>query len=92
MSVCLRCHLDLVRVFHALALVPSRLDENLGLSLITLTLLHGDWRHLAGNLYPLFLFGALVEERLGWKRYLSCAEGASPPSRFTRRNSPMVMP
>ena len=26
---------------------------------------HGDWEHLSGNLFFMFLFGRLVEERLG---------------------------
>ncbi len=42
---------------------------------------HGDWEHLSGNLFFLFLFGRLVEERIGSVgvvlAFLGCGLGAN---------------
>ncbi len=42
---------------------------------------HGDWEHLSGNLFFLFLFGRLVEERIGSAgvvlAFLGCGLGAN---------------
>jgi membrane associated rhomboid family serine protease len=42
---------------------------------------HGDWEHLSGNLFFLFLFGRLVEERIGslgvMLAFLGCGLGAN---------------
>lgn len=58
-------------VFDLLSLVPSRVGETFGVSLLSSTMLHGGVLHLALNLYALLLFGALVEESLGWRRHLA---------------------
>ncbi|MCL1920718.1 MAG: rhomboid family intramembrane serine protease [Kiritimatiellaeota bacterium] len=51
------------------ALVPARLAESGGLTLITAVFLHGGWLHLLSNLYFLVVFGDDVEDLLGKTRY-----------------------
>lgn len=41
-----------------------------GLSLITYSLLHGSWTHLAGNMLFLWVFGDNVEDAMGHVRFL----------------------
>jgi membrane associated rhomboid family serine protease len=60
-------------------LVPADViaGEGLGaLSMITSTFLHGDWRHLASNMFFLYFFGRKLEDVLGPTKfglfYLTC--------------------
>jgi membrane associated rhomboid family serine protease len=54
--------------------VPGRfLTDPAGdaITLVTSMFLHGGWGHLLGNLWFLWLFGGIVEERLGTRRFAS---------------------
>ena len=48
---------------------------------LTAIFCHGDWEHLSGNLFFLFLFGRLVEERIGSLgvvlAFIGCGLGAN---------------
>lgn len=39
-------------------------------TLLTSMFMHGSVMHLIFNMYALFLFGPLVEQRIGWKRFI----------------------
>jgi membrane associated rhomboid family serine protease len=39
-------------------------------SLLLNAYFHGGWLHLVSNLVTLFVFGPVLEDRLGWRRYL----------------------
>ncbi|MBA0050282.1 rhomboid family intramembrane serine protease [Streptomyces sp. AJS327] len=45
------------------------------LSPLTAMFLHGTWAHLLGNLLFLFVFGGMVERRMGGPRFLLCYLG-----------------
>jgi membrane associated rhomboid family serine protease len=38
--------------------------------LVTSMFLHGDFNHIFWNMYGLMMFGPLLEQRIGWKRFL----------------------
>jgi rhomboid family protein len=40
-------------------------------TLVSSMFLHAGWWHVGGNMLYLFIFGAAVESRLGWRRYLA---------------------
>ena len=40
-------------------------------TLLTSMFMHGGWPHIFFNMYALFLFGPLVEQRIGWKRFIT---------------------
>ena len=58
---------DIVASFGFLPAEPMRWA---GLTFFTSFLLHGDWLHLVGNAYFLWLFGPGVEGVLGWRQFL----------------------
>ncbi|MBW2968354.1 rhomboid family intramembrane serine protease [Candidatus Woesearchaeota archaeon] len=45
-------------------------------TLVTSMFLHGGPGHLMFNMYALLLFGTLIEQRIGWKRFLGLYFGA----------------
>jgi len=49
---------------------PSLVPWNFWLTPLTSMFLHGSLLHLAGNLLYLWIFGAQIEELLGWRRFL----------------------
>jgi membrane associated rhomboid family serine protease/Zn-finger nucleic acid-binding protein len=51
-------------------LIPAEWSRLAGLTFFTSFFLHGGLRHLAGNLYYLFVFGDNVEDVLGWRKFL----------------------
>jgi membrane associated rhomboid family serine protease len=56
-----------------LAFVPARVTVEGGaeyFTLVTYTMLHGDWTHLLVNIFALAAFGTPVERRFGAARYL----------------------
>lgn len=64
--------------FERWGVVPSRLwggEPRQLLSPLTALFLHGNWAHLLGNLLFLFVFGGMVEQRMGARRYLLCYLG-----------------
>ena len=61
--------------FERWGVVPGRLWSGALrplLSPFTALFLHGTWPHLLGNLLFLFVFGGMVEQRMGAARYLLC--------------------
>jgi membrane associated rhomboid family serine protease len=50
------------------------------LTLVTSMFMHAGWAHLLGNMWFLFIFGSLIERRLGWGLflvfYLACGVAA----------------
>lgn len=46
-------------------------DKSLVVALVTCMFLHGSTMHLAGNMLFLWVFGNVVEHRVGWARYLA---------------------
>jgi membrane associated rhomboid family serine protease len=73
------------------AMIPARLQLALASSRVSLTdalspmftsmFLHGGWLHLIGNMWFLWIFGDVVEDRMGRLRYLGfyliCGLGAA---------------
>ena len=57
------------RVAHIRLATPVRAIEALS-TIFTATFLHAGFFHIAGNLLYLFIFGPVVEERMGTARYL----------------------
>jgi membrane associated rhomboid family serine protease len=57
----------LEQVVAVLGMVPARLGTSSGswASLLSCMFLHGDWTHLIGNMWTLYLFGDNVEDRMG---------------------------
>jgi membrane associated rhomboid family serine protease len=55
---------------------------------------HGDWEHLSGNLFFLFMFGKLVEERIGSMgvvlAFLACGLGANVISAWMLHEGTLV--
>lgn len=49
-------------------------------AILTSFFLHGSVGHLFGNMFFLWIFGAPIEERLGWKKYLGFYLGAGVAS------------
>jgi membrane associated rhomboid family serine protease len=49
---------------------PSLVPWSLWLTPLTSMFLHGSLLHLGGNLFYLWIFGAQIEELLGWRRFL----------------------
>jgi membrane associated rhomboid family serine protease len=62
--------LDLKNIIEQWSLIPAQPWRCGGLTFLTSFLLHGGPIHLFGNLYFLFVFGAHVENYLGWRRWL----------------------
>jgi len=63
---------QLKHLIAVLGMVPARLGtepEAYG-TLLTCMFLHGNWLHLIGNMWVLYLFGDNVEDRMGPARYL----------------------
>ena len=52
-------------------LVPGSGQPAAPLSLLTSMFLHGDWFHLLGNIWFLWIFGDNVEDRMGHFRFLA---------------------
>ena len=50
--------------------VPGAFPKIPALSVLTAMFVHGGWLHLFGNMLFLYVFGAMVEERMGRLRYL----------------------
>lgn len=68
-----RAYDDVLRAF---ALSPQGVLDDLRVwQLVTCALLHFDLMHLLFNLLGIWIFGRLVEERLGTRRYLAFALG-----------------
>jgi uncharacterized protein len=44
--------------------------------ILTSMFLHGDMNHIFFNMYGLFMFGPLLEERIGWKRFAALYLGS----------------
>lgn len=63
-------------------------------TLLTCTFLHGDWLHLLGNLWILWIFGDNVEDCLGHARYLGfylvCGVAASATHLLLSPDSPVM--
>jgi membrane associated rhomboid family serine protease len=55
---------------HALGSAPERIDRWL-LPLVGSMFLHAGWAHLLGNLWFLWVFGRVVEARLGARRFFA---------------------
>ena len=49
---------------------PGAFPKVPALSVLTAMFVHGGWTHLLGNMLFLYVFGAMVEERMGRLRYL----------------------
>lgn len=63
------------QLFYIFGLVPAYYDNYQGswlgyLPFITSTFLHGNWMHLIGNMWILWLFGDNVEDKMGKFRFL----------------------
>ena len=56
-------------VFLRFGLIPAKVLQSGGLTLITSVFLHGGWSHLLTNTYFLVVFGDNVEDLLGKMRY-----------------------
>jgi membrane associated rhomboid family serine protease len=56
-------------VAHLHLIAPGRALDALA-TIFTSTFLHAGFFHIAGNMLYLFIFGAAVEERMGWRRYV----------------------
>lgn len=77
-------------------LVPYELGNGeSGVKAITSMFLHGDYLHLIGNMWMLFIFGDNVESRFGHKRYLAfyllCGLAASVAQYLSDPDSMAVM-
>ena len=46
--------------------IPREFDRYGGLTFFSNFFIHGSWGHLLGNMYFLFVFGRVVEEKIGW--------------------------
>jgi len=46
--------------------IPREYDRYGGLTFFSNFFVHGGWGHLLGNMYFLFVFGQVVEEKIGW--------------------------
>lgn len=62
-------HIDKQLIFQ-FGFLPSDPFRHFGLTPILSTFFHGDYGHLLGNMYMLYLFGDNVEDKLGWKYLL----------------------
>lgn len=51
---------------------PGAFPKIPALSVLTAMFVHGGWMHLLGNMLFLFVFGAMVEERMGRAAFLLC--------------------
>ncbi|MCB0405379.1 MAG: rhomboid family intramembrane serine protease [Bdellovibrionales bacterium] len=64
-------------LFEALAFFPGMKTRYMGLNLLTVFFVHGDWLHLLSNMYCLFVFGDNVEDELRPFRYLLLVAGST---------------
>jgi membrane associated rhomboid family serine protease len=69
-------------------------DKSIALALLTCMFLHGDILHLAGNMLFLWVFGRMVEDRLGRASYLGLylVGGVIATLGFTALNSTSAVP
>jgi membrane associated rhomboid family serine protease len=58
------------RSFEYYGFVPRDYDRDGGLTFLSSFLIHGGWVHLLGNMYFLFVFGQVVEDKIGWLGFL----------------------
>ncbi|MCB0416886.1 MAG: rhomboid family intramembrane serine protease [Bdellovibrionaceae bacterium] len=66
-----------LELFEELAFYPGMKTRFMGLNLLTVFFVHGDWIHLLSNMYALFVFGDNVEDELGMVRYVLLVVGAT---------------
>lgn len=70
------------------------LDDGKWFQYATALFCHGDWEHLSGNLFFMFLFGRLVEEKIGSVgvvlAFLTCGLGANVISAWMMHDGTLV--
>jgi len=62
---------DFLEVLGRWGFIPAGPFRHYGIGILTAPFLHTSWAQLITNMTFLFMFGRVVEDRLGWKRFLA---------------------
>lgn len=83
---------DLEVLYRLGALLPEAVFAGEWWRLMTAIFLHAGWLHLAANMLGLYVFGALVEATLGYRKFLCCYFFCGLGSMFTVATIAMLNP